>query len=292
MSAALSLQAVVFSHGGVAAAAPPGRRCPLRIRVLPVKIGWAPGTQGRGGRLPSLPESNSPSLTPRMKASHSAWVKYSLLPSGPAASNIRSGNPRRLCEGGARVAGDDDLDAAVASHWIRLLLLPRPAAARRFPGSYPCRTGGYGKLFRVAPFARLAARVRYADCDLEAVAEPAHYAELVAGLSRLGWAYAVPPRTCLARLLTVSGCGYHPVSGRSRRSPHGGSTCGSRHSRTPTSCACRTRAITFRRTPTNASSPRCYISSAQEAHQHKHPDCGANRLGPSWQSGHRFSRWI
>jgi len=60
--------------------------------------------------------------------------------------------------------------------------------------------------------------VRYADCDLEAVAEPAHYAELVARLSRLGWAYAVPSRTCLARLLTVSGCGYHRVSGRSWRS--------------------------------------------------------------------------
>ncbi len=76
-----------------------------------------------------------------------------------------------------------------------------------FPGSYPCRSWGYGKLFRVAPFARLAARVRDADCDLKAVAGAACCAELVAWLSRPGWASAVLPRTCLAWGLTVSGCG-------------------------------------------------------------------------------------
>jgi manganese efflux pump family protein len=41
-----------------------------------------------GGRLPSSSRSNSPSLTPRTNASHSACVKYSLSPSGSAASNI------------------------------------------------------------------------------------------------------------------------------------------------------------------------------------------------------------
>lgn len=107
----------------------------------------------------------------------------------------------------------------------------RPA----FPGSYPCRSWGYGKLFRVAVFARLATRVRYADCDLKAVAEAACCTELVARLSRLGWASVVPPRTCLAWRLTVSGRGsrQHGVSSwscltwRGHRldlSPHAGIT--------------------------------------------------------------------
>lgn len=34
-----------------------------------------------------------------------------------------------------------------------------------FPGLYPCRTGGYRKLFRITPFARLASRVMCVDCD-------------------------------------------------------------------------------------------------------------------------------
>ena len=104
-----------------------------------------------------------------------------------------------------------------------------------FPGSYPCRSWGYGKLFRVALFARLATRVSYADGDLKAVAEAACCTELVAWLSRLGWASVVPPRTCLGWRPTVSGCGSrrHGVSSwscltcRGHRldlSPHAGIT--------------------------------------------------------------------
>lgn len=86
-----------------------------------------------------------------------------------------------------------------------------------FPGSYPCRSWGYGKLFRVAPFARLAARVRFADCDLNAAAEPAYCADLVAWL---GCASVVPSRTCPAWRLTASRCGarQHRVLSKSWRS--------------------------------------------------------------------------
>src|SRR5207245_2542451 len=73
-----------------------------------------------------------------------------------------------------------------------------PGGSAAFPGAYPGRSGGYGKLFRVAPFARLAARVSYADCDPEAVAAPARCAELAARRSRLGRASSVPSPTCPA----------------------------------------------------------------------------------------------
>ena len=66
------------------------------------------------------------------------------------------------------------------------------ASSPAFPGSYPGRSREYGKLFRIAPFARLAARVRYADRDLEAVAAPARCAELAARRSRPGWASSAP----------------------------------------------------------------------------------------------------
>ncbi len=49
-------------------------------------LGCYPG--GSGGRLPSSSRSNSPSLTPSTKASHSDSVKYSLSPSGSPASNM------------------------------------------------------------------------------------------------------------------------------------------------------------------------------------------------------------
>lgn len=43
---------------------------------------------GSGGRLPPSSRSNSPSLTPSTKASHSDSVKYSLSPLGSLASNM------------------------------------------------------------------------------------------------------------------------------------------------------------------------------------------------------------
>ena len=102
--------------------------------------------------------------------------------------------------------------------------MAEPGGSPAFPGAYPTRSGGYGKLFRVAPFARLAARVSYADCDPEAVAAPARCAELAARRSRLGWASSVPSPTCPAWRLTLSRCGsrQHLISGRSwraRRNP-------------------------------------------------------------------------
>jgi hypothetical protein len=123
---------------------------PVRQVDVPVLIS--------GRQVAVLAGSDSPPLTSRMKVSHSGWGEVQLAAVRSAASTLPAACPRGFVRSGACVGGSDDLDAALLAYGIRLPRTPRPTAAGVSRLCIPA-AAGYGKLFRLTPFARLAARV-------------------------------------------------------------------------------------------------------------------------------------